>query len=621
MTSFLCELLFSCLLAAPGAKSIDELAYGTALYHYYQQDYAAALVDVMVAQSQERIGGKALEFELAKGSFAFQEGMYRQAADVFGAVDENELTELDRLRLAFHLSREHYRQGDWANLETQLARLDAGLHRRGRNVIHPEVSFMRAEAALARADTSSAEAALGELTGKDETFLAYGLFNLGVASRAQGDDAGAGRAFTRLAELEASGEEASDVVQRGRLALAVMARRSGRAVDAREVLGTLPGEGRYRDLALASYGNLAMESGDHELAARIWLTLLEQPGWSPSRAMAHLGLPMSLEKVASMAHALDRYHEAERAFSRRLADLGEAAARVDDPVWIGRLLDAFADPDPARRARDLGRLDQGLGYAWLEWLSGEDLHRTLVEWRELDGMSRWLSGLPSHLAALEEVTVERRRRTAEAGLVLDDQVLPRRLAELGGEVEQLRNDLTKLERQPARPEPDWMRRLADDVEQALIERLAALSDRLARHDPPDRARLQARIDRLMGVVFWQIADHKTARVQVLAGRLKENRALLADVRARLGRLADAEAPFAAGVEANYHILRRRADAVTQQVAVALDVRRRVISQALERGLEQELARTRQYLLTARIAIARATDRIASAEAGGEGEGS
>jgi len=89
------------------------------------------------------------------------------------------------------------------------------------------------------------------------------------------------------------------------------------------------------------------------------------------------------------------------------------------------------------------------------------------------------------------------------------------------------------------------------------------------------------------------------------------RVLLAEADARIERLAEAENRFAAGVETDFLALSDRADDMSARVANALSTRREVIARALERGLRQEMAQTQQYLLTARIAIARATDRLAA----------
>lgn len=613
MKAFLCEIVLSCVLAFPGIKPLDELTYRAALYAWYQQEPDQALLEVLVAESRARTGEDPVRFQLAKGSFAFAEGMHRLAGETFAAVAESELSDLDRMRLAFHLAREHYRRGEWSAVESQLDRIDLRTGRRGRTRQHPEVAFMRAEAALGQGDLNRAAQALDGLAG-DDVWLAYGLFNLGVAQRAAGRADAARETFERLAALEVRTEEAWDLVQRGRLALAVLARRAGAAVDAEQLLGDLPGDTRYRDLAMVSYGNLAMARGEHELAARIWLTLLEQDGWSRAHAAAQLGLPISLERLALASHALDRYRHAAQAFEARLAALEQTAERAGDPAWVDGLLDVVTLPDETVRARELARFGDALGTAtWLEWLSGEDVHRVLGEWRELTGMARWLADLPPRIAAYQEVTTERRRRAAQARALLHDGELTVRRDELALRVDALEHELAALQRETPRPERGWMLRLATAEERALIEELEAMARLAERLPRAERPRLEARIRRLMGLVFWQIADERAARLRRLANELNESRALMAEVDARIERLVGAEARFAAGVEADFVALTERSAAVSARVAGALDERRRIIAAALRRGLDEEVARTRDYLLTARIAIARATDRLANGE--------
>lgn len=620
MKAILCEILFSCLLSGPAAKSIDELTYRTALYAYYQQDYEQALLDVLVAERQERLGDEPLRFELAKGSFAFQQGMYRSAARTFEGVDQADLTDLDRMRLAFHLAREHYRRGHWRAMEERLAEVDLGATWLGRQRRHPEVTFMRAEGALARQDFPSARRLLTELPRRD-SYRAYGLFNLGVAQRQAGDSAAARETFAELADLEAHDQESWDLVQRGRLALAMTAGRTGAAVDVRSVLGTLPAAGRYRDMALAGYGKLAMQRAEHELAARIWLTLLEQDGWSEGHAAARLGLPMSLEQLASPAHALERYRDAEQAFEARLTALQDVSARARDPLWVDALLDVFAEPDETARSRALGRLDERLGeQSWLSWLAGEDVHQVMVAWRELNTMAAWLERLPARVAAFAGVTREQRRRSAAARGMLEEEALADRRDALARQVAQLERTLAELRSQPARMEPAWMLRLADEAERELITELTDMAELAARHMPEaEQPRFQARLRRLMGVVFWQIADERSARVRALHKNLDENRTLLAAVDARIERLAEAESRFAAGVESDFLLLADRADQVGERVAAALGARREMLAAALQRGLREDMARTEQYLLTARIAIARATDQLATAGPGQAGD--
>ena len=432
MKNFICELILSCVVAAPVGKPVDELTYGTMLYSYYQQEYQQALLETMVAESQGRRGEDTVRFDLAKGSFAFSEQMYETARSTFDSVDEAELTELDQMRLAFHLAREFHRRGDYAGMESQLDKIALQSNWLGRARFHPEVEFMRSEAAMAAGEHAEAEAYL-EVLDDDDPLLAYGLYNLGVAYREADDLEGARRAFERLAGLKvktegrkAASAETLDLMQRAKLALSFVAREQQDTSDATRVLGGLPGEGRYRDVALASYGGLAMEQGDYELAARIWLTLQNQEYWTSSTAQARLAFPMSLEQLASREMALAQYREAEQSFEARLALLSDLSSRAEDPNWVKNLLLVFSAPDrdDERMAELVARWREQLGHTdWLEWLATEETHQVLMEWRELLAMKDYLTLLPEQLGAFEQVAGERRRRSAEAKVLLEDEAL------------------------------------------------------------------------------------------------------------------------------------------------------------------------------------------------------
>ena len=225
MKQFLCELLFSCAALGAGVQPVDELTYGTVLYEYYQQDYQSALLTAMVAQAQDRRGADTVRFDLAAGSFAFADGMYRFASDTFARVEPSEIDPLNRMRLAFHLAREFHRRQDWDQLGEQLAQIEHGQTLLERERVHPEVAFMRAELALQRNQFDAAEQQL-LLLDETDSLRAYGMFNLGVAYREANRLDDARRAFERLAETPAYADETFDLSQRAKLALALIARQA-----------------------------------------------------------------------------------------------------------------------------------------------------------------------------------------------------------------------------------------------------------------------------------------------------------------------------------------------------------------------------------------------------------
>ena len=612
MKALICEFILTCMLAAPGARNPEDLAYGTMLYAYHQQDYQQALVDVLVAEARGQTGAEPVRFALAKGSFAFAEGLSRWSVETFAEIDPGSMEEIDRLRLAFHRARAHHQAGEWSAMQSELDLIPAHRGFFGGPRQHPEVGFMRAEAALAAGALTGAEAAL-ELIPRRSDYQGYALFNLAVAQRAAGDLAGARTSLARLADLSLRSPAGRDLVARGRLGLAVLAREADQPLDAESILANLPADARYREQALAVYGDLAMDREDYRLAARIWLTLEADQDWHAGRAAAALGLPMALEALASPAHALDGYRRAAGAFEQRLGALRTLRVRAQDPAWAGHLALAHAEDDDARIGAGLPELNEAFGArSWLAWLADEQLHALLEEWRELHAMRQWLDELPDNLQALEGVKTERQRRSRVARETLAAESLATRRDDLTAEVAALEATLGGLA-DPARKLDDQViAALASATEQRQLARLGRLSTRLETlGDPSARAGLARRIARLEGVVVWDIAETRSERVRALQRELDSARTQLADADQRLERLARAEAELEAGVAVDFRALAQRAAQLERQVAANLAARERAIAERLGETVEEEIRLTEGHLLAARTAIARTTDQLAA----------
>jgi hypothetical protein len=645
MMVLLCELLLSCVLAAPGARGADELAYGNMLFAYFQEDNEAALLETMIAETRGQQGAKAPQFRLAAGSLAFAEGLYRMSDAAFAGLAPDALQPVDRMRLAFHRARDHHRRDEFTAMSADLDAVRFDPTWFGRDRHHPEIQFMRTEARLAANDWSGAEQALAPLAENDD-WLGYGLFNLAAARRAAGDLHGAEAALVRLVELPLSSRDGRDLVARGRLALALVARERAAGastghdkdtdgIDAAAVLDALPAGSRYREQALAVYGDLAMRRGDYRLAARIWLTLERDPRWHAGRAAAGLGLPLALERMERPDAALDGYRRAAGAFEGRLSALNQLAGETGDAAWTGRLLDAALG---ARKAAKSPRRPTGPGNsiddlpgvadafgsgAWIAWLANDEVSALLDEWRTLDRMGRWLEALPDRLDALEEVKNERLRRSATARTALGENDLPERRDALLARIDALDRQVAALADPAADAAAAAARALADPAERKLLDRLDRLDARLAGTPDtatvtgpvragPDRTTLEARIARLRGTLLWTIADSQATRVRALERELAETRELLGTVDARIARLTRAEAELDAGAAADFRAVAARGGALAAAVASRRAASEAELAASFRRALEREIALTDGYLMTARVAIARTTDQLASA---------
>ncbi len=612
MKELLCDWILSCVLTVQPVTPLPDLYYGTVLYDYYQDDYQQALLDALIIEQRGAVGNDPVRLQLAKGSFAFADGMFAMAEQTFASVGEGELTPLDKMRLSFHLAREDFRRQDWAGVERNIANIDLGKSWLGHERIHPEVEFMRAEVATQKGDFSSAQNAIARIDPK-AAFGAYALFNLGVAQRAAGQLEQAEQTFAMLGAMDVYEADALDLKQRALVALSVVKRQRTEAASAEQVIGGLPAEGRYRDLALTSYGGLAMDNGNYELAARIWLSLKKDAYWSESSATAQLGFPMSLEQMSSRELALTNYRAAEATFEGRLSELQTVATRAQDPVWVGGLLQVFAQPAGDDTTNEVMKeWQKTLGHTdWLEWLATEDVQELLLQWRELRTMQEWLKDLPDELATFDALSTEQRRRASAARELIDTRGLRDRREQNAQTLADMHARIDALAAATPERSTEWMLALATPDEAKLLNDLSAKRALLMQTpDDETRAALLARVDYLEGIAFWNLAEDRLARLRTVENEATATAEQLAEIDAKLVRVSRAEGELAAGVQTDFLAFQTRADAITREVAVALADRETRLGDQIRSGIHREIAQVERQLVVTRIAIARATDQLA-----------
>ena len=574
MKELLCDWILSCVLTVQPVTPLPDLYYGTVLYDYYQDDYQQALLDALIVERRGAVGDDPVRLQLAKGSFAFADGMFAMAEQTFASVGDGELTPLDKMRLSFHLAREDFRRQDWAGVERNVANIDLGKSWLGHERIHPEVEFMRAEVATQKRRFRCAHRTRSCGSIPKQAFRAYALFNLGVAERAAGA-AGAGRTDVHDARHDGRVRRRRARPQAARLvALSVVKRQRAEAASAESVIGGLPAEGRYRDLALTSYGGLAMDNGDYELAARIWLSLKKDAYWSESSATAQLGFPMSLEHMSSRELALTQlssgrgdlrrtpFRTSNRCRARRRSGVGRRTAA--GVCATGRRRQhrqrherVAADARPhrlARVARDRGRAGTAAAVA-----------RTARDAGVAERICRTNSRRSMRLS------VEQRRRAAAARELIDTRGLRERREHAAQTLAEMRARVDALAAATPERTSEWMLALANADEAKLLEwseRQARAADADARRCDT-RAAARARRTISKGSCSGISSRIESTRLRAVENETTQTAEQLAEIDAKLARVARAEDVLAAGVQTDFLAFQTRADAITREVAVAI----------------------------------------------------
>jgi hypothetical protein len=396
----LCDWLLGCLVPASVATPAD-LVYRSVLYPFYQDDDERALVQTMAvgARATDWEAGAKQRLQLAQVALAFATGARGIALEASGALDGESLGPQERMRLALLRARDAYQRQDWTGLEAALATIGGTRKELPATPAVPaavdaEIAFMRAELATARGDFDRAQYIITSELPPQDSLRAYALFNLGVVLRTSGIPTRSERVFTQLASMPVYTQDALDVKERARVALSVVNLQRTQSASAEAVLRDAPAQGRYHDQFMVSYATRAMEHGDYELAARIWLTLANEAPWSTAGKTAQVAYPMCLEHIAAPGVVLAQYRDAQAKFEQRVADLDSLTRLTDDPAWMAALLASLEEPPNAALPHDptVAQWRKQLGHDdWLYWFNADSTQTQFRELRELERISAWLA--------------------------------------------------------------------------------------------------------------------------------------------------------------------------------------------------------------------------------------
>jgi hypothetical protein len=250
-------------------------------------------------------------------------------------------------------------------------------------------------------------------------------------------------------------------------------------------------------------------------------------------------------------------------------------------------------------------------------------------------MRSWLDALPTRLEALDEVKVERARRSAAARVALSEEDLLDRRDVLAADVDRLEREIGALGDPERGIDPELIAALADPAERKALARIDQLAADLAAlpatapatpptttpagprqssQKPSSQADLAARLERLRGVVLWRVAEARSTRVRALVKELAATRTRLDAMNARVARIERAEAELATGAVADFAALGDRATALNATVASGLAAREAALADTFRAAVEREAERTADYLLQAQVAIARTSDQLAAVAA-------
>jgi len=179
---------------------------------------------------------------------------------------------------------------------------------------------------------------------------------------------------------------------------------------------------------------------------------------------------------------------------------------------------------------------------------------------------------------------------------LADEGLTSKHRALEVQIDQKLAELEALKGRAVLPEADFLRKLANPEQTKRLKQLEDMYGVADDLNTEAKAQWHSRLNRLRGVVFWEIADSRPVVLQQMRQAIADVEALSASMLAQTNRLQSAEAGFREGWVADFSGFESRAGDLAARVENALEVREEQLAQELKRGMQRESEQVQRLLL-------------------------
>ena len=573
-----CLLLPAATSLAAGAapfQGLKDVYFGEALYHAYQGDWfqSIARLDTELGQ-HHRIDEPALDSlyphlnqaEFDVGDFELGYRMHLRAGRAITRVIEGKVEEPVRNDAIYRLARLYFQKDQPDDALQALERIKGEVPEK----IRDDLGFLRAQILLATGRPAEASGILKGLQDAKglEGFAGY---NLGIALLRQ-----EGKQKDGLQSLERTGQLAS---------------------------------ANPATLAIRDKANLVLgfQLLDEKAGANAKLVLDRVRLSGPFSNRALLAVPYAYGKSALL------YGQALDSFGKEIDKLGASLTSVRE----GKFLQALAreelkqDSDWVVKLRNLPQAPET--YYLLELMASNDFQESLKNYLDLDELRKKLAAWQGDLDAFEEI-IQQRRAYYQPLLPEIDRAFTQLDSQIRLRLEQRERVEKRLHAMLVAPRPDY---LATAQERVAGEKIASLEQSLAAGGGPATAAARNRMDRLRGVLAFNIATEYDQR-------LSDAYQDLHDLNGVVDRLKQQYTAFVRTRQAATQSFVGYDEGIGRQRASIASARDKVAALAPRQGqlletmavneLTKRRARLQQFQVTARFAIADSYDRANRAQA-------
>ena len=596
-------LLSLCLHADDINKThrVENLAYGQALFQYFQDKQLDAITGLMVAELQPQSQNQRDESDLLLADLYYRYGLYEESNQLFSRLLSGDTAKGLLNRVWFNLARLNHDQGYYQRARELLAQIDDTLLP---DHLKNEKQYLLSNLFLSENQFNAAQDASSKIDA-ESVWHPYSRYNLGVTllENNQLDD---GKSLLEiLGEMPATSEETLALRDQANLSLGLSMLRNSRPETALASFERVSLQGPFSHNALLGAGWAWNELDQFSKALVPWLELAEKNAIDAATQEALLAIPTALEKNEKPKLAVQYYELAARQFDKQLQALGE----VSKTISRGELIDILQINALVLEGASYGKSSlQSSTAPYLHILmASKSFQQAVQRLRELIEMQATLNRWQFNLPALSTMLDERRQRFQDKLPLLQQSTDFDNLEELKNSRDLYTTQLREIE-----SNENYLA-LANVEEKEQLEILASINSNLESIGSERDTSEEKDMHRLLsGLLHWQIGTNYAPRLWSAKKQLIEldNALEISQQRANsLRQISGTSLQQFDGFESRIKDKEQRIYATKQQITDLVERQQQRINRLATEAIVSQQQHIIQLRLNTRYALARLYDTL------------
>lgn len=482
----------------------QDLYLGEAFYYAFQGEYLDAIsrLDTELGQFN-RLDDPNLDplhFQVnfanfSVGDFELSYRMHQRAGRAIKSVLEGNVDQSIRNEAAFRLARIFVQKEDPASALRMIERISGKVP----DNIRDDEHFLQAQIYML---TGKFEDAIKILKGMQDVkgYEGFAAYNLGIALIQNGQEREGYAQLDKAGQIKANDDAALAIRDKANLQLGNRLIAAGQPALAKQYLDRVRLNGPFSNKALLGSGWTDVAQGNYERALVPWTILIKRNVTDKAVQEALLGVPYAYSKLELHGKAALMYGNALEHFSAELGKLDSSIKSIREGKFLKALVsDEFKqDKNWVLKLREMPETPET--YYLIELMASNDFQEALLNYFDLDTLRKRLEIWVGDLDAYEDI-IKIRAKYYEAILPGIDRQFRDLDSRMKLRVEQRQALDDKLKQLLVSPRPEYLE-TAD--ERIVRDRLNRLKLQFKSDSSPAGAEARRRIQRMEGVMLWQI---------------------------------------------------------------------------------------------------------------------